>query len=403
VSEIYDPEKSLERQIRAFHWVRLLAELPGRLAGAPTEREAADRVESWIRELGVDEVARAPVPSRPRPGWSMALHLGLGALGCWWGGFLGTALSLIAAISYRRELGDGPPGLSRWVPAPPSVNVVGRAGAREPRHRVVLSAHIDGPQAGWLFSERVAGLLWGPLPGPLVLAHGLLFVAVGLALATWLGAGGFLLGAARLLVGGGLALGAAAGVEWALARPSPAANGNASGVAALLTCAEQLLAQLPEDAELWIVGTGAGEVGACGMRAFLDEHPDWAHESTCFLNFERVGGGDLHWVRSEGTLARISGPPMLAELARRVAASGVFGQVTPTDLPIGTDGREPARLGYPTLSIVSLEAGGAPSHHRRADDLPEALDMAAVIRSADFAASVAWASLRGEAGPLAIL
>jgi hypothetical protein len=86
-----------------------------------------------------------------------------------------------------------------------------------------------------------------------------------------------------------------------------------------------------------------------------------------------------------------------------VAASGVFGQVTPTDLPIGTDGREPARLGYPTLSMVSLEADGAPSHHRRADDLPEALEMAGVIRSADFAASVAWASLRGEAGPLAIL
>ncbi|HEY5659007.1 MAG TPA: aminopeptidase, partial [Myxococcota bacterium] len=53
-------EKTLERQIRAFHWVRLLAELPGRVAGSPLEREAAERVESWMREIGLEEVVRMP-------------------------------------------------------------------------------------------------------------------------------------------------------------------------------------------------------------------------------------------------------------------------------------------------------------------------------------------------------
>ena len=37
-------EKSLERQMRAFHWVRLIAELPGRLAGSHAEREAAAQI-----------------------------------------------------------------------------------------------------------------------------------------------------------------------------------------------------------------------------------------------------------------------------------------------------------------------------------------------------------------------
>jgi hypothetical protein len=353
------------------------------------------------------------VASRPRFGWSLALHLGLGAVGCAAGGLFGALLAGVAAYSYQREFRDGPLLLSRVLPAPASLNVVGCAGARKPRQRVVLSAHLDGAQAGWLFSERVADFFAGRSRrgaggsdgprGPHALPRALLFAAAGLALASWLGASGLLMATARAAVTVLLAAGAAAGLEWGLARPSPGANDNASGVAALLTCAEQLLAQLPEDTELWIVATGAGEVGACGMRAFCDAHSDWRADSTCFVNFESVGGGSLHWVRSEGTLDRVEYPPLLRELARRVAASGVFGEVKPTDLLAGSDGRVPARRGHPTLTLVSLEPNGVPRHYHRPDDLPEALDMATVIRSADFAAAVAWAALRGEAGPLAIV
>ena len=78
---IIDREKSLERQIRAFHWVRMLAELPGRLAGSPSEREAAERVGAWLQDVGIEEVTREAVRSRPALGWTTALHLGLGALG----------------------------------------------------------------------------------------------------------------------------------------------------------------------------------------------------------------------------------------------------------------------------------------------------------------------------------
>ena len=115
----------------------------------------------------------------------------------------------------------------------------------------------------------------------------------------------------------------------------------------MLTCAEQLLAQLPGDVELWLVGTGAEEVGCRGMHAFVSAHSDWPKDSTFFVNFECVGGGSLHWVRSEGTLAKTGFPPTLVELARRVAASGVFGELTPVDLLAGTDGHVPADRGYP--------------------------------------------------------
>ena len=413
LGESFDREKSLERQIRAFHWIRWLAELPGRVAGSSSEREAADRIESWIRDLGVEDVQRQPVVSRPPAGLVLALHLGLAAFACLVGGGFGALLAVIAAVSVRSELRRGVSLLSRLLPSPDSLNVVGRAGAREPAQRLVLSAHIDAAQAGWLFSPPVADFFAArsrrrsesapPPPGPNAWPEAAVLAAAALLLASWLGAEGWLVGASRLLLGLGLAAGCAATLQWALARPSPGANDNASAVAAMLTCAEQLLAQLPGDVELWVVGTGAEEVGCRGMHAFVSAHSDWPKQSTFFVNFECVGGGSLHWVRSEGTLAKSGYPPTLVELARRVAASGVFGELTPVDLLAGTDGHVPADRGYPSLSLISLEENGVPRHYHRGEDVPEAVDLPTVIRAADFGAAVGRAALRGEAGPIAIL
>ena len=105
-------------------------------------------------------------------------------------------------------------------------------------------------------------------------------------MASWLGAEGVLIGLARFALGAGLAMGAALALQWASAQPSPGANENASAVAAMLTCGEQLLASLPEDAELWLVGTGAEDVGCSGMRAFCQAHGDWPRDSSFFVNFK---------------------------------------------------------------------------------------------------------------------
>ena len=128
-------EKSLERQMRAFHWVRLLAELPGRLAGSREEREAADRVEAWLREIGIEEVSSQPVRGRPRPAWVAGLHLGLGAIACALGGALGVVVAAVSAASFSRELRARESLLSRWLPAAGSLNVIGRVGSSSPSQR----------------------------------------------------------------------------------------------------------------------------------------------------------------------------------------------------------------------------------------------------------------------------
>jgi hypothetical protein len=405
-------EKSLERQMRAFHWVRLLAELPGRLAGSREECEAAERIEAWMREIGIEEVSPQPVRGRPRSGWVAGLHLGVGAVACALGGVLGVVSGGLAAYSFSRELRARASLLSRWLPSADSLNVIGRAGSNAPSQRVVLCAELDAWQPSWISSEFFAG--WNArrvdptsMPraarGPAHVAEILLWSAAAALLARWLGASGFLLAAATLLVGIALAGVALVTLRQARAVYAPGANDNASGIAAMLTAAEQLLALLPRGVELWIVASGAGSAGCSGMRAFVDAHRDWSPEHTLFIHYKCVGGGALHYIRREGPLGDIASVPQLVELARRVSASGLFGELTAVDWPEDTAGGVATREGFQALSLISLEADGLPRNRRLASDLPTLLDMESVIRASDFGVAVARAALRGEAGPIAIL
>ena len=390
--------------------MRLLCDIEDRVAGGEGEREAARRVEAWLREIGASEVATAVAASRPKRGAVVALHAGLGALACVLPAWIGFPLAVLATWSLRRELRGGPLALSRWLPARDSIVVSARAGSARPRRRIVLCASLDAPPTGRLFATpRLAPLLGrsgsAPISAPAGLAawlwRGLAAACVATAAAA-LGADGALLASLRGVLA--VALGAAAwlGFDHARAKASPGANANASGVAALLTCGEQLLAQLREDEELWLVAAGAHEVGGCGARAFLDGLGDGA-ERSLFFHFDRVGGARLHWVRAEVGLERLAHPPRLAELARRVAESGAFGDVRAVDW-VGTTGAAVAAArDLHTLALVSLDADDRPRHEATREDVPESLDMATVVRAADFVGAIAAASLRGEADPLAFV
>ena len=392
-------EKSLDRQIRAFQWVRGLCVLPGRVAGGAGERAAAVRASEWLTELGFEEVVVTPAPGGPRPTAAAALHLGLGALGCTLGGWLGALLATAAAISSSRERTRGETLLSRLLPAPTTRTAVARAGARRPWQRVVLHARLDAASTNPL-STRFGSGLGRPARRPHLLPALLLPAAAGLAAASALGVEGGLLGVLRFGVASLLAVGAAGMLAWALAPGATGAN-DATGPAALLTCAEQLLAQLGDDTELWVVASGAGPAGA-GLTAFCAEHADWPRESTLLLEFDRVGSGTLHWVRRPDG-GRGAASPVLVELARRVAAAGAFGEISAADPVHPPPSRAVAAQGFPTLSLVGLSATGLPVVLRADEDTPERIDPHAIVRAADFAAAVARAALRGEAGPIAIV
>ena len=121
------------------------------------------------------------------------------------------------------------------------------------------------------------------------------------------------------------------------------------------------------------------------------------------LHFDRVGGGALHYLRSETATARTEYPPRLRELARRLAEGGAYREITQTDLVGETAARRAAARGLHALTLVSLEPGGVPRGDADAGDVPESLDMEVVVRAADFASAIVVAGWRGESDPLAIV
>jgi hypothetical protein len=401
-------EANQEREARARAWIASLCELPSRIAGTLFERQAAEQLATWLEQLGFSEVRVVPARGGPRPGLVLALHAAVGLLGVLWGGWIGILLALLAWVSFRLENRRQIPVLSRLLPAPDSVNVVARRGSPQASRRVVLSAHIDTTEAGAVFSPRLADWFAGwnhrrqgagnrlPIP-PFALPEFLLAAAAAITFAEWTGSHGFLFALLRLGVIAGLIITTGLGLQWALARPTPGANDNASAVAAMLLAAEQLLRDLGEDAELWAVGTGAEECGSGGMWEFLEAHRHWDPEQTFFVNFECVGGGNLHYIVSEGLLGRTYYPPRLLELARTMAASGRFGTVTPVHLLAGTDGRVPAQCGYPALSLITLEDNGVPRNYHLPTDTVDQIDLSSVVRAADFGAAVAEAAVRQAA------
>ncbi len=395
------------RAARAREWIRVLADLPERFAGTASERKAAERIAVWMQETGIADVSVPSVPGRAHTALLFAVHGGLAALGCWMGGFLGMLMAVLAAWSFSSDLRRRRPVLARLLPAPDSVNVVGRIGPSEPAQRIVVSAHIDTTRAALIFRP-----FWADFfarfqqrgdrlpPGALAVPEFLLFAGAGVTIVAWLGAHGLLFGLARVGLLVGLLIVCGIGLQWLASPPTPGANDNASAVAAMLLCAEKLSGRLPPDTELWLVGTGSEEDGCNGMHAFVDRHRDWPKDRTYFVNFECVGGGTFHYVNSEGMLARSTYPPPLLEVARRVAAGGAFGAVTPADLLAATDGHVPAELGYPTLSLICLEANGVPRNYHRVEDTVDFIDLDSVVRAADFGAAVVLAAARGASGPI---
>jgi hypothetical protein len=404
---------SAERETRAREWIAQLASLPERSAGGASEGRAAEQIAGWMRTLGIHDIAVLPAPGGIRAGLVLGVHTGVAAIGCFVGGCVGALLALLAAWSFREEFLQHRSLMARLIHPADSVNVVARAGADAPTRRIVLTAHIDTTQTGWMFSPQLAAVFArtnmvmrrrnGQPPTALSVPAALLIGAVLLSLASWCGAYGFLFNLLRFVTGIALLVACGLGLQWAVSPPTPGANDNASAIAAMLTCAERLLPALPEDVELWVVGTGAEEVGCCGMRAFVEQHSSWPTAGTYWVNFECVGGGTLHYLHSEGLLNRMNYTPTLTELARRVAASGAHGEVTPTDLLAATDGHVPAERGYAALSLISLESNGVPRNYHRPDDTVDGLDLPTVIRAADFGAAVVTAALRGDAGAVAVV
>ena len=81
------------------------------------------------------------------------------------------------------------------------------------------------------------------------------------------------------------------------------ANDNASGVAVLLSLAEQMVQTPLEHTEVWFVATGGEEIGLVGARALAQKHGK-ALKDAYFFAVDTVGAGRIHYTVQENFLGR---------------------------------------------------------------------------------------------------
>lgn len=229
---------------------------------------------------------------------------------------LGAWLNSLALWSVAGEFNFDPNPASTLVPHAISQNVWAVIPARgECRQRLILVGHLDShvspiffSSPGWIaffnrfFSLAFASLVAGAALGGIVARTG----------GSWL----------RRLLGLGAGIQAvASGLAWhaATAPASPGANDNAAAVGTVLALGERLRAERLEHTEVWLLATGAEEVGCYGMRAFLDRHAaELDPATTFFLDFELPGIGDVVVTTREGMLKSYPYDPTLLALSKAV-------------------------------------------------------------------------------------
>lgn len=379
------------------------------------EREAAVWLAERLRAVDGVEVALEEEPSW---GTFPPTASGLGVLGmiAAWLVLRGRRLAgaLLAAgglAGIVDEAQNGPRILRRLVRRRRgTVNLIARFGEpragdeREPVGTLVVIAHHDAPQTGFLFDqglqrklhERAPQVLerfktplpqwWVGLAGPLLTIAGAISRRLGFA-------------RAALAVG---ALGTAIVADVWRNETVQGANDNLSGVAALVGLAELLQATPVAGMRVLLVSCGAEETLQDGIRAFMASHRhELAPERTWFVNLDTVGSPHLVMLEAEGPVWMESyNAPWLRDLvAERADVLGIelfrgFRARASTDSII------PSRAGYPIATLVSMTDWRSPANYHLPSDIPSNLDYGSVARATRLVYELARSLAEMNARPL---
>jgi aminopeptidase YwaD len=180
-------------------------------------------------------------------------------------------------------------------------------------------------------------------------------------------------------------------LDIALSAIVPGAYDNASGVAAVLSAAEELAAEPVANLDLWLLLTGAEECLNEGMRAWVRAHkPGLDPERTVILNVDSVSYGSVHYELSEGPVINHPFDPELIELCEALGtAEPGEPAARPVRSPVTTDAIAARIRGLRAITITSLDDGLPPPWYHAHEDTPERVNPGAITRATEFVVGLA--------------
>lgn len=380
--------------------IRELCSFEGRGPGTDAERRAANMLAGRLRGIG----RRAQVePFFAHPEYAVVhlIHATMGVAGSIIATVqpaIGFALVLLAAVSTYLDVNTRLYLVRSLLFRRVSQNVVSAGDRPEAPARLVVMAHYDAARTGYIFSKAANRIRRLPERVRLGVGPFRLFFWLGLAPllpilgarmagvdATWLNALQAI--PTIVLIVAGFLL-----IDIALSDIVPGAYDNASGVAAVLSAAEELKAKPPENLDVWIVLAGAEESFCEGSRAFVRaRRKEFDRAHTVFVNVDSVSFGQVAYEISQGPVISLPHDPELIELCEALSGSGAAGPDGARPMRHAlVDDAMPARIRRMraiTLRTTDSDGNLAPWYHTH-DDVPERVDAEALTQATDFLVSL---------------
>jgi hypothetical protein len=380
--------------------IRELCSFERRGPGTDAERRAGNMLAGRLRGIG----RRAQIePFYAHPEYAVVhlIHAVMGVAGSVLATVqpaAGFALVLLAAVSTYLDLNTRLYLVRSLLFRRVSQNVVSPGDRPGAPARLILMAHYDAARTGYIFSKASNRIRRMPERLRLGLGPFRVFFWLGLAPllpilgarmagldATWLNA----LQAVPtiILIVAGFLL-----IDIALSDIVPGAYDNASGVAAVLSAADALTANPPDNLDVWVVLAGAEESFCEGSRAFVkNRRKEFDRATTAFVNVDSVSFGQVAYEISQGPVISLPHDPQLIELCEALSSSGGAGPdgARPIRHPL-LDDALPARVRRMraiTLRTTDPDGNLAPWYHTH-DDVPERVDAGALTRATDFLVSL---------------
>ncbi|MFL5906917.1 MAG: M28 family peptidase [Solirubrobacterales bacterium] len=381
--------------------IRELCSFEGRGPGTDAERRAANMLAERLRRIGRDARIE-PFFAHPQYAIVHLIHAAMGVAGSILATIqpaAGFALVLLAAVSTYLDVNTRLYLVRSLLFHRVSQNVVSPGTRPDAPARLVLIAHYDAARTGFIFSKASNRIRRLPERMRLGLGPFRLFFWVGLAPllpilgarmagvdAAWLSA----LQAIPTIV---LIVAAFLLIDIALSEIVPGAYDNASGVAAVISAADELTANPPENLDLWIVLAGSEESFCEGMRSFVRTHrKEFDRATTAFVNVDSVSHGEVAYEISQGAVISLPHDPQLIELCEALAAaqSPGDGEIRPIRHPLLDDALPPRVRRMRSITIRTTDERGnlAPWYHTH-DDVPERTDAGALTRATEFVVGLA--------------
>lgn len=354
----------MNREMR--HINVLAGEIGFRVSTTEGEHRAANYIEQEMKNYGLQEVRQELFPCAPESITSMmpfiATIIGSSLLAPI-APLLGLSGMIAAPATMMAEMRANKGPFTRLQRNGTSHNVIGILPATgERKARVVLMAHYD--------SVRVRNIM---KPSEDKSLRRFLLPTLGISYLTALASSAIALFARykknTRLARSSSRVGGIAGVTL-VAAASPllagqlirgfdgeGANDNASGVAVLLSLAEQMIETPLENTEVWFVATGGEEIGLVGARALFEKHGKDLKDAY-FFAIDTVGKGRIHYAIQERFLRRSDVSHEIVDILVSASEKGQHGAMPYMLRAGGTDAGAMLDKRYKAASISCLVKDG---------------------------------------------